>query len=287
MSQTKLIDKKVPEIVDVFIITPIGANGSDIFIKANGLIDSVINPVLNKMGMKGTAAHQIDASGSINNQIIDRIVNDKLVIANLTGLNPNVMYELAIRHAARKPVIMMADKGVTDRLPFDIQDQRTIFYDDSLAGSVIARAELTKKLNAIDYEEKPDNPIYAAIKLNTMLENVEAGDPTKILLEKMESMLTNITYTKQLTNSKQNLGHIKVFYAINTRFKSKPSDNDKSTFENHVSIYVKGANGENLQFVYRKDDTCDVELLISDSKIEGLTHFIAADNLVKEIVSVF
>lgn len=177
--------KKVEE---CFIITPIGDFNSEIFIKANGLIDSVIQPVLDEFGFKATAAHQINKSGSINNQIIKRILEDKLVIVNLTGLNPNVMYELAIRHAARLPVIIMAEKALTPRLPFDITDQRTIFYSDTLAGNVLAKHQLKDMIKIALDDEKPDNPIYAAASQDKIFQTLDKEDPLKLIMDKIESL---------------------------------------------------------------------------------------------------
>jgi len=50
-----------------------------------------------------------------------------LVIADLTYHNPNVFYELAVRHLNKKPVIHLIKKG--EKIPFDINDRRTIFYE--------------------------------------------------------------------------------------------------------------------------------------------------------------
>lgn len=53
---------------------------------------------------------------------MNHLRDDALVVADLTGSNPNVMYELAIRHAAAKHAIQIT----SSRLPFDIQGMRTI-----------------------------------------------------------------------------------------------------------------------------------------------------------------
>ena len=93
-------------------------------------------------------AHRISEPGSITKQIITEIYSAKLVVANLTNRNPNVMYELALRHSLGKPVIMIAEKGTP--LPSDIVMERTIFYQNDARGVIELReniAEAEKEKN--------------------------------------------------------------------------------------------------------------------------------------------
>ena len=124
-----------------FIITPIGDADSEIFRMAKGVIESVIKPVLHKYRYDDIKpAYEINEIGMISTQIINRIINDDLVIANLTGNNPNVMYELCLRHVTAKPIIHICQHGTN--LPFDIKDSRTIFYRDDMLGV----QDLTKQM---------------------------------------------------------------------------------------------------------------------------------------------
>lgn len=180
-----------PTAKSCFIITPIGSVGSETFNKADGLIRSVIQPVLEEFGFAALPAYKIDASGSITKQIIHHIYNDELVIANLTGNNPNVMYELAIRHSFGKKVISMAETGT--KLPFDINDQRTIFYDDTLLGSEAAKPMLKKAIEAVLNGEKTDevsNPVFDAIHEAAFVRSVdfEKQDITRYMLDKFDKL---------------------------------------------------------------------------------------------------
>lgn len=175
-----------------FIITPIGETNSEIFRKAKGVIDSVIKPVLRLHGFEDIKpAYEIIESGMIGNQIIDRIVNDDLVVANLTGNNPNVMYELAIRHATAKPIIHICEKGTV--LPFDIKDNRTAFFSDDMLGVQELQKEFEKYVIGLSYDrEYRDNPIYNGIQMTNLLDNmnIEGRKTEAELLQKILDKLS-------------------------------------------------------------------------------------------------
>ena len=159
-----------------FIITPIGAENSPIRKKTDGLINNVIKPVCEELNLVAIPAHEIDKPGSITRQVIQHIMNSKMVIANLTGLNPNVMYELAIRHAAKLPVVCLAEEGTL--LPFDITTERTIFYTDDMYGAVKLVPDLRSKIESALGDENIDNPIYRAITDSKIIKDItDSNDP--------------------------------------------------------------------------------------------------------------
>lgn len=139
-----------------FIITPIGDDTDPIRRHIEGIIDAALRPALeDKYDL--VVAHRISEPGSITKQIITEIYSAKLVVANLTNRNPNVMYELALRHSLGKPVIMIAEKGTP--LPSDIVMERTIFYQNDACGVIELRESIAAAEKEIDYD-KTESPIY-------------------------------------------------------------------------------------------------------------------------------
>ncbi|XRD24068.1 hypothetical protein AABM34_16925 [Lysinibacillus fusiformis] len=196
-----------------FIITPIGGERSDIRDALDGLLKNVLEPVLLELGFEDkdiTVAHQMKDSGSINTQLITRIIEDELCIVNLTGLNPNVMYELAIRHAVGKPVVIIAENGT--KLPFDIVDQRTIFYSNTMLGAVHLKEALSEMVNNIlsTPDRTPDNPIIRIIKDNAILDKIKSDgrehSELSLVLNKISNLEKRIinTENKALQDVKKN-----------------------------------------------------------------------------------
>lgn len=181
-----------------FIITPIGDKDSEIFRKINGVISSVIRPLLLDNGFSVVkAAHEISEPGMINLQIVSMIVDSDLVVANITGNNPNVMYELCLRHVVAKPIIHICEEGT--KLPFDIYGNRTIFYTNDMAGANELKNDFLSALSTISYEkEYKDNPIYYGQHIGELLKNYEKSNKS-IELQMLNEILDTIKYNQTET----------------------------------------------------------------------------------------
>jgi hypothetical protein len=122
-----------------FFISRIGDAGSPERDFSDKLLRYIIEPVLEKCGYeKPIRADHITQPGVITTQVFTHLWDDDLVIADLTGGNPNVFYELAVRHVRRKPFVHLILAG--ERIPFDIAPNRTLTF-----GFDIEQAELAKK----------------------------------------------------------------------------------------------------------------------------------------------
>ncbi|HED6238329.1 TPA: hypothetical protein R5X36_000409 [Enterobacter sichuanensis] len=192
-----------------FIVMPIGSDDSLTRRKAQGILDAVIRPSLVNLEYEVYVAHEISSQGSISKQVIQHLLNDDLVVANLTELNPNVMYELAVRHAVRKPVISIAEEGT--KLPFDIFDERTIFYKNDMLGATEFKPKFEAAIGSASNEEKCDNPIYRVTESILIQESKEISDPQKIIIQRLdeiEKMVTKANNAISITKPPSDLNFI-------------------------------------------------------------------------------
>lgn len=80
------------ELPDCFVIAPIGTEGSSIRQRSDQIFNYVINPVAEACGLRAVRADHIAEPGMISTQILDRVINAPMVVADLTGHNPNVFF---------------------------------------------------------------------------------------------------------------------------------------------------------------------------------------------------
>jgi len=121
-------------------------------------------------------ADRIQRPGVITSQIIQHVLEDDVVIADLTDHNPNVFYELALRHFARKPFVQLIDPSQS--IPFDIHGVRTIHVDyhdlDSVAD---ARLELIANLDSIEANpDDVDTPVSLAVDIQRYRDSENPAD---------------------------------------------------------------------------------------------------------------
>jgi hypothetical protein len=180
----------------VFVVSPIGSPGDDTYKKAAYALKFIFKRALPAPEWDVHRADEGKLSDSIGQHVIRSIMEAHLVIADLTGHNPNVFYELAVAHAARKPVVHLISKG--ERLPFDVFDQRTIHYDITDLESV---EEAVEEVRAYaDAVLSKANEVVNPLTNYEVFDRIRAGgasgegarDDVAELLAQMLARLTNL-----------------------------------------------------------------------------------------------
>ncbi|WBO22458.1 hypothetical protein [Sphingomonas abietis] len=139
-----------------FYITPIGDVGSEQREHSDLFLGSIVEPALESLQLKVIRADQIDRPGVITKQVIEYLFKSRLVIADLSYHNPNVFYELAIRHMLRKPVVQLM--RTLDKIPFDVNQVRTISVDTSSIYKMVPQLEAYKSQLAAQVRSVLENP---------------------------------------------------------------------------------------------------------------------------------
>ncbi len=133
-----------------FVIGPIGNANADIgteartaYEQAIQVLEHVVEPACDVAGLRPVRADRISRAGEIPEQVCRMIRDAPVVIADLSGANPNVMYELGLRHTKQLLTVQIGEVG---RLPFDVHAIRTIEFRRSESGLIQARDALIEEL---------------------------------------------------------------------------------------------------------------------------------------------
>lgn len=103
-----------------FVLMPFGG-WFDVYYK------DVYAPAIKAAGMEPVRADDLFQSGSVMEQVWREIDDAKVLLAELTGRNANVFYELGCAHVRVKPVVLVT--GSLDDVPFDLRHLRVVQYD--------------------------------------------------------------------------------------------------------------------------------------------------------------
>lgn len=179
------------------MISPIGEDGSNTRIRSDKVFKDIIEPAAQECDYEAKRADMLPRPGIITSQIIQHLIEEPLVIADLSERNPNVFYELAIRHITRKPVVQIIDKN--EELPFDVAVTNTIPFDYTVQDSIEqCKQKIVEQIKSVETDpSQVDAPFSFIIDPNTeshktkdtvyefMLELVSSGSTLDIIGEQL------------------------------------------------------------------------------------------------------
>ncbi len=118
-----------------FVIMPYSERWSDD-------VEKIILEVCGEVGLEFTIAKSMEGR-FVPHDIWNGITGAGVIVADLSGANPNVTYEVGLADVLGREVIMIC-QGT--KVPFDFLGQRLVQYEDSLTGARLLREELTTRL---------------------------------------------------------------------------------------------------------------------------------------------
>jgi len=126
-------------------------------------MEYIIKPAVKEFNLTVVRADQMGKPGMIGKQVIEHILKARLVIADLSFHNPNVFYELCLRHTTRLPTVQI--KREVDKIPFDVNQYRTIAIETRDPYTLVPKlqtytAQVANQVRrALQDSESGDNPI--------------------------------------------------------------------------------------------------------------------------------
>lgn len=123
----------------------------------------IIKPACEKSGFEAVRADDVKKTNVIVLDIIQRIINSEMAICDLSGRNPNVLYELGIRQSFDLPVSLIKDE-ITTRV-FDIQGFRDVEYNSSLRIDEVNAAIEKLATNIIETYESKGEDVNSIVEL--------------------------------------------------------------------------------------------------------------------------
>lgn len=118
----------------------------------NDRIYAAIKSTVEDCGYDCARADELSTDRAIMQDIWDRILSADVIVAELTGRNPNVFYELGLVHSINKHVVLLTRSAKS--IPFDIAPLRCVVYDKGPSGEQRLSQKLKETLLSVNATEE-------------------------------------------------------------------------------------------------------------------------------------
>lgn len=148
---------------------------------------NIIKPAAENAGFRCVRGDEIQDSGLIDKSMYALLLRAELVIADISTFNPNALYELGVRHAARPHATIILRSGGT-KIPFDIDHTRIFPYkhlgsDIGVDEATRCVRDLSKLIETVKAAPTADSPLY---------ENMQTLEPLKLGDQEYEEIIKSL-----------------------------------------------------------------------------------------------
>jgi len=184
-----------------FVLMPFSETRSCTKEKWTEIFEYVIKPAVEESGLGYDCERSVAERENIIKGILEALNSANVVIADLTDNNPNVFYELGVRHTLANRTILIAQGK--KHIPFDLGQYPVAFYSESPAKIVEFKSEIKKKLEDIEKNpERSDNPVADFLRdRNVVLLSVEKSANVKKLCALVTELSYNINYLDKILDT--------------------------------------------------------------------------------------
>jgi tetratricopeptide (TPR) repeat protein len=152
-----------------YVSMPFGKKANENFeiIDFDDIYYNVLKKAVESIGIECHRADELDLAAVIHEGIFQEIISSDIMIADITNNNPNVIYELGLRHALR-PYGTITLHSTTSPLPFNLSFMHAMTYplQDGripLKDAQIIQQQIVSAIERISLKSEVDSPVYALL----------------------------------------------------------------------------------------------------------------------------
>lgn len=179
-----------------FVLMPFSETKSCTEAEWTGIFENMIKPAVTGSRLGFECERAKPRTGAFIKDILEGLNKADLVIADLTARNPNVCYELGIRHTLKNRTILIAQN--MDDVPSDLQSYWVVIYEKDLTGASEFKRKVREILREMQKDpDKPDSPIADFLQLKNidLIAHEKAAN-----LKKLTALITELSYNIDVVN---------------------------------------------------------------------------------------
>ncbi|MBC8274520.1 MAG: hypothetical protein H8E40_06085 [Chloroflexi bacterium] len=162
------------------------------------IYEEMVKPAVTGSKLSFTCERAKPRTGNLIRDILNKLNSADVVIADLTDMNPNVFYELGVRHTLRNRTVLITQD--MQHVPSDLQSYWVVVYKRGQVGRADFKQNIREILREmITAPDKPDSPVADFLtETNRKLLSQEKSDTSKKLTALCSELSHNINTTERL-----------------------------------------------------------------------------------------